>query len=134
MRSIYKSEEGRKAILELYDRQRITIIQFMRIAKMEIRLFDLNSDYDVIRNWITDERTHMLWCAGRIPFPMSKAAFQEFLDGLSSQTGDVPYIATDDDGKPAGFYTYSFNENTKEGMLKFVVVDPEKRGKGIAAT
>ncbi len=30
---------------------------------MEIRLFDLNSDYDAIRNWITDERTHMLWCS-----------------------------------------------------------------------
>lgn len=99
---------------------------------MKIRLFNLDDDFDVIKTWISDERTHMLWCANRIQFPMTKSAFKEFLEGVASQCGDVPYVATEDDGNQVGFYTYSVNENTKEGMLKFVVVDPERRGKGIA--
>ncbi len=99
---------------------------------MEIRSFDPNSDFDVISTWISDERTHMLWCAGRIPFPMNKTAFKEFLEDIASRNGDVLYVATEDDGKPVGFYSYSVNRDTKEGMLKFIVVDPDQRGKGIA--
>ena len=44
---------------------------------MEIRLFDLNNDFDVMKAWISDERTHMLWCANRIQFPMSISAFED---------------------------------------------------------
>ena len=99
---------------------------------MEIRTFDLNNDFDAISTWIRDERTHMLWCADRIKFPMEKDAFEAFLQDIASRNGDAPYVAADDDGRPVGFYTYSVNGNTHEGMLKFVVVDPEKRGKGIA--
>ena len=102
------------------------------LRTMKIRSFDPDNDFDVIRNWITDERTHMLWCAGRIPFPMSRTAFLDFLDDIASRNGDVPYVATWEEGRPAGFYTYSGNKDTKEGMLKFVVVDPEERGKGVA--
>lgn len=95
---------------------------------MKIRLFNLDDDFDVTKTWISDERTHMLWRANRIQFPMTKSAFKEFLESVASQCGDVPYVATEDDGNQVGFYTYSVNENTKEGMLKFVVVDPERRG------
>ena len=27
---------------------------------MQIRLFNLDEDFDVIKTWITDERTHMI--------------------------------------------------------------------------
>ena len=99
---------------------------------MDIRLFDLNKDFDIIKNWITDERTHMLWCANRIQYPMNKATFTDFLKEISDKFGDAPYVAVDDTDKAVGFYAYSVNTNTKEGMLKFVIVDPDKRGKGIA--
>lgn len=99
---------------------------------MDIRLFDLDKDFAIIKNWITDERTNMLWCANRIQYPMSKTIFKDFLKEISDKYGDIPYVAVDDADKPAGFYAYSVNEATKEGMLKFVVVDPDKRGKGIA--
>ena len=46
--------------------------------------------------------------------------------------GDVPYVAVSDDGSVQGFFCYSFNNETKEGVLKFVVVDPDVRGKGVA--
>ena len=33
---------------------------------MKIRAFDLDDDFDAIKTWITDERTHMMWCANLI--------------------------------------------------------------------
>ena len=39
---------------------------------MKIRAFDLDDDFDGIKTWITDERTHMMWCANLIPYPLEK--------------------------------------------------------------
>ena len=55
-----------------------------------------------------------------------------FKTEIAKRFGDVPYVAVSDDGEVTGFFCYSFNNETKEVMLKFVVVDPEARGKGIA--
>ncbi len=47
---------------------------------MKIRAFDLDDDFDVIKTWITDERTHMMWCANLIPYPLEKEKFRSFYD------------------------------------------------------
>ena len=73
-----------------------------------------------------------MWCANLIKYPLSKDNLAETLKVFADRFGDVPYVAISDDGKVGGFFCYSFNNETKEGMLKFVVVDPESRGKGIA--
>ena len=39
---------------------------------MKIRAFDFDDDFDAIKTWITDERTHMMWCANLIPYPLEK--------------------------------------------------------------
>ena len=98
---------------------------------MQIRLFNLDEDFDVIKTWITDERTHMMWCANRIPYPLEKEKFRCFLSEISEKFGDIPFAAVDDDGRAVGFYCYSLNHETHEGMLKFVIVDASVRGKGI---
>ena len=48
---------------------------------MQIRTFNLTEDFDVIKTWITDERTHMMWCANLITYPLEK----EKLAGLKAQ-------------------------------------------------
>ena len=67
---------------------------------MRIRPY-LNKDFDIISQWITDERF-----------------------------GDSPFVATTDDGRVVGFFSFSVNLNTNEGMLKFVVIDDTIRNKG----
>ena len=98
---------------------------------MEIREFDLNKDFDLIKNWATDERTHAMWCADRFQYPLEKDNFEEGLHGINERCGDLPYVALIDDSQ-VGFFCYSFNFDTQEGMLKFVIVDPSYRGKGVA--
>lgn len=93
---------------------------------MNIRPYDAETDFSEIRNWITDARTHALWCANRFAFPLDKAQLAQTLE----QNGDLPFTATGEDGKPLGFFCRSYNEESKEAMLKFVAVSPEHRGKG----
>lgn len=98
---------------------------------MELRAFNSDKDFERIKHWSTDERIHAMWCANRFQFPLEKENFSETLETFSEKHGDAAYVAVLE-GEPVGFFCYSFNAEIKEGMLKFVIVDPECRGKGIA--
>lgn len=97
---------------------------------MNIRKYE-DSDLEIIKNWSTDEKIHQMWCAGRTEYPVNKESFDALLADIAERCGDVPYVAVDEDGIPVGFYCYSFNGETHEGMLKFVIVDPARRGCGL---
>lgn len=98
---------------------------------MRLRPFILCCDFDEIKNWISDERTHAMWCANCIKYPIEKENFEEIMLEAAIKSGDIPYVATTDDGKVVGFFCYSVNLSLNEGMLKFVMVTPEQRGKGL---
>ena len=97
---------------------------------MRLRPYIPSRDFDVIKNWMTDCREHALWCANRFGFPIERENFDAVLSEHAHQFGDCPFVATDDSGKPVGFFCYTINTVTNEGMLKFVMVDPAERGKG----
>lgn len=96
---------------------------------MKLRLYRAD-DFDVIKPWVDDERVHMLWCANLIHYPLEKSNFAEVLAKGTERLGEIPFIAETDEGTPAGFICYSQNEETKTGMLRFVILDPSLRGKG----
>ena len=98
---------------------------------MNIREYKADKDFSIIQNWITDERTHAMWCANRTSFPLQRESFDSLIKDIAERSGDRPFVAVDDDGSIVGFYCYSINKDTYEGMLKFVMVDPQKRGKGL---
>ena len=97
---------------------------------MRLRPYIHCLDFETISRWITDERTHALWSAGRFPFPLGYDSFRQALEEAAERSGDAPFIATDDSGKPLGFFCYSVNTASDEGMLKFVMTDSSIRGKG----
>lgn len=98
---------------------------------MRLRPFILCCDFDEIKNWISDERTHAMWCANLMKFPIEKENFDKVMLEAAIRFGDSPYVATTDDGNVVGFFCYSVNLSTNEGMLKFVMVNPSQRGKGL---
>ena len=98
---------------------------------MKIREYIEDKDFPIMKDWITDERTHAMWCANRTAFPLQKESFRQLLDDIAERCGDRAFVATDEDGKLEGFFCYSINKDTGEGMLKFVMVDPARRGKGL---
>ena len=89
---------------------------------MILKNFDPARDFDAIKNWIEDERTHAMWSASRFAFPLEKENFTNTLSDMNSKSGDIPFLVVTDEGEAAGFFCYAFNEETKEGMLKFIVV------------
>lgn len=99
---------------------------------MKLREYLPSKDFDNIKSWIDDERTHAMWCAGRFEYPLEKENFEAVLEDMHSKCGDTPFIASLDDGNNVGFFCYSLNDETKEGMLKFIVVNSLLRGKGVA--
>ena len=97
---------------------------------MRLRGYVHTRDFDVIKNWITDERTHMMWCAGHMKFPLESEDYAAALVKMYDMHGDCPFIAVTDDGKPVGMVCCTINYETNESMLAFVAVDPAQRGKG----
>lgn len=98
---------------------------------MRLRPFISDCDFDVIKNWISDERTYAMWCAGHMKYPMEKENFDHAMLDAAIKFGESPYVVTTDDGKAVGFFCYSVNLSTNEGMLRFIMVDPSQRGKGV---
>ena len=98
---------------------------------MRLRPFNLEKDFDAIKDWIKDERTHAFWCAGHTNFPLEKEDFATLLKEIAEMFGDAPFVATNDAGEVEGFFCYGLNYETNEGMLKFVMVDGSKRGQGL---
>lgn len=99
---------------------------------MKLRRFDPDTDFDRIKDWITDGRAHAMWCANRFQYPLEKDNFVKVLSDLAQRTGDIPFAAENDNGEPAGFFCYSVCPDSREGRLKFIVVDPAYRGRGTA--
>ena len=99
---------------------------------MKLRRFESATDFDKIKDWIGDERIHAMWCANRFSYPLEKDNLTSVLNEMGEMYGETPFLALTDDGNAAGFFCYSLNKETMEGMLKFIVVNPELRGKGIA--
>lgn len=98
---------------------------------MRLRPFIPCCDFDEIKDWISDERTHAMWCANLMKYPIEKGNFDNFMLEEAARFESSPYVATTDDGKVVGFFCYQVNLSTNEGMLKFVVVNPSQRGKGL---
>lgn len=94
---------------------------------MRLRPYIPETDFEIIREWIDDPRTHALWCANRFAYPLDRDNFE----GVIARNGDSPFAALDDEGRLAGFFCYAHHPETKDGLLKFVVVDPAVRGQGL---
>lgn len=94
---------------------------------MYIRLFNEQTDFIHIMNWISDERAHALWCANLLPFPLSRDNLCQYLEEHEDDRG---YVFVDEEDRPVGFFIYVVNEQEKSGFLKFVMVDNRLRGQG----
>ena len=62
--------------------------------------------------------------------PSLQNPFMIFLVKNAADRADSAYVATEDNGQPAGFFCYSVNTEDNMGFLKLIIVDREKRGKG----
>ena len=98
---------------------------------MRIRFYEPDVDFQALQRWAGDERTHQLWCAGRIPYPLERESFDSFLANLDRARGERPFVAAGEDGTSVGFFCAPTRIAEGEAMLKFIIIAPECRGRGI---
>lgn len=97
---------------------------------MKLRPYIGSKDFDTISRWVLDERINAMWSANLIHYPMEQVNFDSVMNENKEKYFDSSFVATTNDGELLGFFCYSINENTNEGMLKFILVAPQQRGKG----
>ena len=100
---------------------------------MHLRNYNEQTDFIHIENWISDERTHALWSAGRLSYPLSKEGLHKYLAEqiLSNEKEyDGAYVYADDNDLPVGFFIFTVNVQDKSGFVRFIMVDSTSRGKG----
>lgn len=97
---------------------------------MKLRPYSARRDFEEIRNWITDERTHAMWSANLISFPIEQDEFERFLHEREDRTGESSYVVTAEDGQLIGFFCYTIDLAANEGIFKCIMNNPDYRGKG----
>ena len=111
---------------------------------MHLRFYNEQTDFIHITKWIQDEKTHALWCANLLSYPLSEEELHNYLIEhnlkFSSQSQcdtirnekeyDGAYVYADENEQPVGFFAYTVNEEDKSGFLRFIMVDNTLRGKG----
>lgn len=111
---------------------------------MHLRIYNEQTDFSYIASWIQDERTHALWCAQLLSYPLSKDELHNYLkeQGLKfySQSRSDPYpkekehdgayVYVDEHDRPTGFFVFTVNKQDRSGFLRFIMVDSTVRGRG----
>lgn len=46
---------------------------------MHLRLYNEQTDFTYIAQWIRDDKTHALWCANLLTYPLAKDEFHKYL-------------------------------------------------------
>ena len=96
---------------------------------MKLRAYQPETDFAQLVSWVPDSRTHALWCANRIPSPLQVDSFHAALRLDAREWGSRAYVV-EEDGALCGFLVYACNAESRDGFLKFVLLDPAKRGQG----
>ena len=85
----------------------------------------LDTDQDTVLSWCRDEETFQRWTAGTMgEYPVTAEKFEK--------TASVMRFTALDGDEPAGFFTVRIpGEDPNELRFGYVLVDPDRRGKGI---
>ena len=94
----------------------------MKGVEMRLRPFE-EKDFEVIKEWIPDERGHAMWCANRFQYPLDKNVFLAVLSDMAKKHGDSPYVVTLDDDVTVGFFCYSVNGETGDEYSHISISD-----------
>lgn len=111
---------------------------------MHLRPYNEQTDFVYIAKWVQDERSHALWCANLLPYPLSMNGLRNYLAGQNikllqasahgisqrEKEYDAAYVYVNEHDHPLGFFIYTVNEQDRSGFLRFIIVDNTLRGKG----
>ncbi|MDE6064670.1 MAG: GNAT family N-acetyltransferase [Lachnospiraceae bacterium] len=87
-------------------------------------------DISCVKRWITSERVHDMWCAGRLPYAFQEALFWEKLKEGEAEWDQSAFTAVGDDGEPLGFFCISYRREDNSAFMSQIIVNEKERGRG----
>lgn len=101
----------------------------MQVLRLRLRPYEAE-DCRVIARWIKDARTHALWCADLLPYPLEVEAFENVRAEGERRWGSKSFAVTAADGEMVGYFQMNMNPHNHSAFLGFVIVSDAVRGKG----
>lgn len=87
-------------------------------------------DCAVIAQWIKDARTHALWCANLLPYPLDEDSFERVRMEGERRWGYKSFMVTAEDGERIGYFRMNWNPQNRSAFLGFIIVNDAARGMG----
>lgn len=87
-------------------------------------------DCAAIIKWIKDDRTHALWCANLLPYPLDEASFERVRAEGEQKWGSSSFAVTTADGELAGYFRMNIDSHDNSAFLGFIIINDGMRGKG----
>lgn len=85
-----------------------------------------------ILNWVQNEEDFTKWCANKFCYPISDSKFNQCILERENMGQEIYMSALDEQGCVIGFLCMDqINYQQDTGNLSCVIVDPEKRSRGI---
>jgi RimJ/RimL family protein N-acetyltransferase len=97
---------------------------------MKIRPYDDIKDFEKLKKWVNNKRVHALWCANKLSYPLTRERLADTLKEQAENWNAYAYTAIDNMGKQIGFFVYAENYMDNSGYLRYIIMDPNERGKG----
>lgn len=87
-------------------------------------------DISCIKEWITSERVHDMWCAHRLPYAFNEDVFLQKLKEEETECDKSAFTAVGEDGNPLGFFCISYRREDNSAFMSQVIVNEKERGRG----
>ncbi len=96
---------------------------------MKLRPYE-KADAAYIRQWITTERVHAMWSAGKLAYGFDERELQGLLDAEAETYHQKTFMAVTDEGIPIGSFCMNINKEDNGVFMCRIIVDGKERGKG----
>lgn len=84
-----------------------------------------------LKQWLGEERMLHLWCRDYFEYPLTDEQLEKYYGVLEKNMDSWSFTALNEKGIPVGSFRMSRVDYEAESIhLGFIVIDPEKRGKG----
>lgn len=87
-------------------------------------------DISCLKEWITSERIHDMWCAGRLPYACQQEAIWQKLKEEETEWDQSAFIAVGEEGEQLGFFCMSYRREDNSAFMSKIIVNSRERGKG----
>ena len=89
------------------------------------------ADSETMADWLPEKRQFAMWCAGKFQYPLTAQQVRNHVESMEKEENAWVMAALNGEGELVGhFIIRKVDYEQNSAHLGFIVVDPDKRGRG----